>query len=53
MKKILLLAGLIVLPLLGFAPSSFAQDDAMSLVRTNYPSLYKIFKDDLNNIHAN
>lgn len=53
MKKILLLAGLIALPLLVSAPSSFAQDDAMSLVRNNYPSLYKIFKDDLNNIHAN
>lgn len=53
MKKILLLAGLIALPLLGLSPSSFAQDDAMSLVRTNYPSLYKIFKDDLSNIHAN
>lgn len=53
MKKILLLAGLVALPLLGFAPSSFAQDDAMALVRNNYPSLYKIFKDDLSNIHAN
>ena len=53
MKKIILLAGLIALPLLVFAPSSSAQDDAMSLVRNNYPSLYKIFKDDLNNIHAN
>lgn len=53
MKKILLLIGIIALPLLGSAPSSFAQDDAMSLVRNNYPSLYKIFKDDLSNIHAN
>ena len=53
MKKILLLIGIIALPLLGSAPSSFAQDDAMALVRNNYPSLYKIFKDDLSNIHAN
>ena len=53
MKKISITAVLAALFLMLTTFLAAAQDDAMSLVRNNYPSLYKIFKNDLNSIHAN
>lgn len=56
MKKVLFLTGLIV-SLLASASFASAQNqnepDPMATVKTNYPQLFELFRDEMQNMHAN
>lgn len=53
MKKLFFVAGLCAL-LLGFVSPARAQDDpAMATIKQNFPQLFDLFKDEMQNQHAN
>ncbi|MBR5176672.1 MAG: VWA domain-containing protein [Bacteroidales bacterium] len=53
MKKLFFVAGLCAL-LLGFVSPARAQDDqAMAAIKQNFPQLFDLFKDEMQNQHAN